>query len=165
MDTKNKREGQIKTVLLGTKISTIVMMFFCAVSIVFGYYICLYSWGIDVVGGQRATNLIPDLPAFVLFVIDFYICICFAIVILVGVWLLLRNLEAGEVFVRKNTKLLNLITLGCVGIAIFCFIGGLVSLSTVLIGAVGLFMALIVQCVKVLMDKAIDLREELDLTI
>ena len=165
MGADKSRENKINTVLLCTKISTVVMMIFCVLSVIFGYYICLYVWGIKFIGGSRTIPAIPDDPAFVLFMVAFYICIAFAFVILIGVWKLLGNLKSGEVFVRKNTKLLNVITIGCVGIGVFCFLAGLLDYSTVLIGFVGFFMALIVQCVKVLMDKAIDIKDELDLTI
>ena len=165
MSVNEKRDKNIKSVLQLTKIGTLVMFFACALSIIFGYYICYYTWDIGVIGENSLTGFGSDTVAFVLYTLDFYICVCFAVVILIGVWKLVSNLEANEVFVRANTKLLNLITFGCLGITAFCFIGGIVSLSTVIIGVVALFMGLIVQCVKVLMDKAIDIKEELDLTI
>lgn len=165
MSVDERRDKKIKSVLLGTKIATAVMMFFCVASVIFGYYICYYTWDIGVIGENSLTGIAVGNVAFILYIIIFYICICFAFLILFGVWKLVSNLEAKEVFVRKNTKLLNVITLGCLGIAIFCFLGGIVSLSTVLISAVAVFMALIVQCVKVLIDKAIDIKEEMDLTI
>ena len=165
MSANEKRESRIKSVLFFTKAATIVMMCMCAAALIFSYYICVFGWAIDVKGAARALNIIPEKPAFAIFMGIYYICIGFAIVILVGVWKLLKNLSADEVFFRKNTKLLDIITLGCAGIAVFCFLCGLILPSIVFIGFVGLFMGLIVQCVKVLMDKAIDIREENDLTI
>ncbi len=165
MSANEKRERRIKDVLMFTKIATAVMMAMCVIALILSYYICAFGWAIDVKGAVRAMNIIPEKPAFGIFMAIYFICIGFAMVILVGVWKLLKNLGKNEVFVRNNTKLLDVITIGCAGITVFCFICGLIVPSTVFIGFVGLFMGLIVQCVKVLMDKAIDIREELDLTI
>ena len=86
MSVNEKRDKNIKSVLQLTKIGTIVMMLFCVLSLIFGYYICYYTWDIGVIGENSLTGFGSDTVAFVLYTLDFYICVCFAAVILVGVW-------------------------------------------------------------------------------
>ena len=48
---------------------------------------------------------------------------------------------------------------------VVCIIGACASYALFLISLIGLFVGLIVQCVRLVMDKAIDMRSELDLTV
>ena len=69
------------------------------------------------------------------------------------------------VFDRANTKLMGIITGALVGIAAVCVVGGFVWNGCWILSIIALFMGLIVLSVKVVFDKAITMKEELDLTI
>ena len=66
---------------------------------------------------------------------------------------------------KKNTHYLSMICICCVLICVICIIGACASYALFLISLIGLFVGLIVQCVRLVMDKAIDMRTELDLTV
>lgn len=102
----------------------------------------------------------------------FYAVVPAGYVALVCLDMLLINIKKDVVFDKKNTKLLNIITWACiyaglVGLASFVFI--LIEdfmFETMLVLSAGeLFMALVVKVVKNVFVKAIELKEENDLTI
>ena len=78
---------------------------------------------------------------------------------------LLRNLKKEKIFDKANTRLMSLVSVCCFLICLVCFIGSIACYALSLVSLIGLFIALIVQCVRLVMDKAIDMRDELDLTV
>jgi len=146
-----------------TKLATIVMIIVCAVADIFGYYICQFVWSEIVTWEYRLISNYS--VAFPMLIALFYICTIFAYVILFSVLKLLNNMKKNEVFIKENTNLMKKMAIGCFLIFASCVAGSLIWPSILFIGVVGLFMGLIVQCVRVVMDKAIDMRDELDLTV
>lgn len=144
---------------------------FCLVMIVgdiFGYSFCDFCWRDNFFGGSYVASL-PFLKnersRFYVFVTCFYVCTALAYPILYCVARLLTNLKKDLVFDKKNTKLMSIISLLCILIAIVCVLGSFACASLILVSMIGLFVGLIVQCVRLVMDKAIDMRAELDLTV
>ena len=85
--------------------------------------------------------------------------------ILVSVYKLLSNMEKDEVFETKNTKLMGVIVGGLIGAGVCAIVGGFVWNGSFCLTIAAWFMALIVLSVKVVFDKAILMKNELDLTI
>lgn len=161
MSTKENNKS-IEVINL-TKLATIVMLIVCVTADIFGYYICQFAWSEIVTWEYRLISNYS--VAFPLLMVLFYICTIFAYVILFSVLKLLNNMKKNEVFIKENTKLMKYMANGCFAIFLGCVVGITVWPSILFIGVVGLFMGLIVQCVRVVMDKAIDMRDELDLTV
>ena len=85
--------------------------------------------------------------------------------LLISIFKLLSNMGKDEVFDKKNTKLMSVMVWSLVGAAVCATVGGIVWNGSFILTIVALFMALIVLTVKVVFDKAIDMKNELDLTI
>ncbi|MCQ2535004.1 MAG: DUF2975 domain-containing protein [Clostridia bacterium] len=163
MSTKEMDKG-MKVIQL-TKVASWVMILVCVVADIFGYYICRYGWDVMVCDEMQKGILAEQSFAFPMFIALYYIGTFFAYMILFNVIRLLKNLEKDKVFVKDNTSLMKNMTIACSAIFGICFVGMLIWPSLLFIGVIGLFMGLIVQCVRVVMDKAIDMRDELDLTV
>lgn len=135
---------------------------------IFGYSFCDFCWADQFFGGSYLASLsfLEDSQTrFHVFITCFYLCTALAYPIIYCVARLLLNLKKGIVFDKKNTKLMTVISLICILIALICVLGTFASASLVIISMVALFVGLIVQCVRLVMDKAIDMRNELDLTV
>jgi hypothetical protein len=86
-------------------------------------------------------------------------------VILFSLLKLLINMGKDVVFDRCNLKLMNIIAYAFVAVAIDCIVGGVIWSGSFILAILALFLALVVQSVRVVFDKAITMKEELDLTI
>lgn len=163
MSAKNS-DKKMEVIAL-TKIATIVMIVVCVIADIFGFYICKYLWGQIVVGFDSFRPITNEAIAFPLLMVVYYLGTVFAYVILINMIKLLNNLKIDKVFIKDNTKLMKNMSLACIAIFVICFIGMLAWPSILFIGVIGLFMGLVVQSVTVVMDKAIDMRDELDFTV
>lgn len=88
-----------------------------------------------------------------------------AYAILISVFMLLSNMSKDIVFDKANTRLMNVITIALFGIGAVCAAGGVAWIGSCFLTIIAFFMALIVLCVRVVFDKAIAMKEEMDLTI
>lgn len=163
MSAKEMDKG-LKVIKL-TQIATWVLIVVTAVADVFGYYICKYVWSQIVVGWDQFRPITNEAVAFPMLIALFYVGTLFAYVILFNMLKLLDNMKASKVFIKDNTKLMKNMSVACIAIFAICFVAMLVWPSLLFVGIIGLFMGLIVQCVRVVMDKAIDMRDELDYTV
>ena len=96
---------------------------------------------------------------------SFLLCVKVASVLCLYVVNLLINLKKNIIFDKVNTRYMTAISVCCFLICLVCIIGACASYALFLISLIGLFVGLIVQCVRLVMDKAIDMRTELDLTV
>ena len=95
-----------------------------------------------------------------------YICSVPAYVVLWDLHRLLKNIGADRVFVPENVRHLRRISWCCVAAALVCGAGAVIEWpSLVLITAAAGFMALIVRIVKNVFERAIVMKDELDLTV
>lgn len=94
-----------------------------------------------------------------------YLASVAAIILLIFLYKLLVNLGNGKVFIGDNVKNLRIVAGGLLGIAICATAGMYVHPSLFLVGFVMLFVALIVFCVQLVFDKAIEMKDELDFTV
>ncbi len=84
---------------------------------------------------------------------------------LLALWLLLGNLQRGQVFTEANVNLLRLVSWCFVGAALVTGVCGLVFPPAFALTAAAGFMALIVRIVKNVFQQAIAMKSELDLTV
>ena len=97
--------------------------------------------------------------------IGFYLCVPIVLFALYNLEKLLRNIVAGNVFVRPNVRMLRrvcgcclLVSLICLPVA--CFYQPLIFLSVIMA-----FLCPVVNVVRYVFDAAVTIREENDLTI
>ncbi len=93
------------------------------------------------------------------------LCSVFGWIVLGAMWRLLSNLRKALVFTRANIRLLHIVSLCCAAAALLCIAGAFFYLPYLLAAAAAGFMALIVRIVRNVFQKALDMKDELDLMI
>ena len=106
-----------------------------------------------------------DIPSLVLTTIVFYMATVCGYIVIFSVYKLLSNMEKDIVFDLKNTRLMGYITMGLISCGFACACETFTWPGAIFISIVAWFMALIVLCVKTAFDKAIQMKDEMDLTI
>ncbi len=139
------------------KIATVMFIAMVVVADIFGIIITRYI--------AYCWAEVFDMLRVVILTVVFYIGTVGGYFILISLFKLLSNMSKDVVFDRKNTKLMAVITGALVGIAVDCVIGGFIWNGSWILAILALFMGLIVLSVKVVFDKAITMKEEMDLTI
>ena len=97
--------------------------------------------------------------------VAFYCCAAFVGLALGNIELLLRNILAKQVFTRKNVRLIRVIRWCCLAVSLVCVPATFYYLPLVFVVIIMAFMWLMVSVVADVMDAAVLLREESDLTI
>lgn len=142
-----------------SKIATMLFIAMVLVGDIFGFaitrYIC-WIW---------AEVPVEDVARLAGLSIVYYLGTVGAYAILFSLLKLLFNMGKDIVFDRSNTKLMNIIAYTFVAIAVDCTAGGFIWSGSFILAILALFLALVVQSVRVVFDKAITMKEELDLTI
>ena len=93
------------------------------------------------------------------------LCSVFGWILLFAMWHLLANLRKAQVFTQANIRLLHIVSLCCAAAALLCIAGAFFYLPYLLAAAAAGFMALIVRIVGNVFQKALDMKDELDLMI
>ena len=99
------------------------------------------------------------------FVVAFWCC---AVVILFALWQmekLMRNILRQAIFVRENVRLVRRVQWCCGMVAVICLVATVFVLPALLFTAIMGFLCLVVSVVASVLDAAVALREENDLTI
>lgn len=99
------------------------------------------------------------------FCLCFYPCAIFAAVILYSLLNLLFNIKNERIFITQNVKYLRTVSWCCFAIATITFIGGFFYMPFMFIAAAGGFAGVLLRVFKNVMQSAVELREENDLTI
>ncbi len=117
----------------------------------------------------RFRGFLPDGEAIIMlkkvFLWCFYPSAVFAGIILYSLLNLLYNIRKGEVFIKVNASYLKTVSLCCFAIAIITFIGGFFYMPFMFVSAAGGFVGLLLRVLKNIIQSAIEIREENDLTI
>ncbi|MBO4412377.1 MAG: DUF2975 domain-containing protein [Lachnospiraceae bacterium] len=108
---------------------------------------------------------IGDLSLKVAMTITLYVSSAFVWLILIEMWILLRNLQKGRVFVEQNVTILRIVSYGFVALAISTFVGGFFYVPFFFVTVAAVFLTLIVRIVKNAFAEAVQMKSELDLTI
>ncbi len=95
----------------------------------------------------------------------FYPSAVFAAIILYSLLKLLFNIKEEKIFITQNTKYLRTVSWCCFMIAIITFVGGFFYMPFMFVAAAGGFTGMLLRVLKNVMQSAVDLREENDLTI
>ena len=106
-----------------------------------------------------------NLSAHISIMVAFYVCAVITAVALLQMDRLLRNILAGEVFIRKNIRLI-LHVRGCCGlVALVCLPAAVFYMPLIFMVITMAFLWLVVGVVAQTLDAAVTIREENDLTI
>ena len=135
---------------------------------IFGYSVCDYYWQDSLFSDGSLTSLgflKEERVRFMVFLTIYYLSTALTYPILFCLVSLLRNLKKGVVFDKVNTRYMSVVSVCCFLIAVICGIGTCASTPLCFICLLGMFVGLIVECVRLVMFKAIDMRQELDLTV
>jgi hypothetical protein len=98
-------------------------------------------------------------------IVAFYCC---AVFIFVALWFmdgLLRSIRKGEVFVRPNVRRVRRIRLCCGIVSLICLPAALFYSPLIFLALIMGFLCLAVSVVASVMDAAVTIREENDLTV
>lgn len=99
------------------------------------------------------------------FCFTFYPCAVFAGLILYSLLRLLFNIRSGNVFISNNVRFLFIVSWCCFGIAIITFIAGFFYMPFFFVTAAGGFTGMLLRVLKNVMQNAVELRAENELTI
>ena len=97
--------------------------------------------------------------------ITLYAASAAAYVLLYHLYRLLVNIEDEQVFVAGNVRHLRAASWCCMAVAALALAGAAFYLPMVLVAAAAAFMGLIVRIIKIVFQRAIGMKAELDLTI
>ena len=117
----------------------------------------LAKWFVTLRGMQPAAH--PYLLC------SLYTCSAPAWAVLWGLWRLLRNLRENRVFEEENVRMMRIISDACVAAAVICLVSSTYYLAFLIVALAAAFMALIVRIVRGAFRQAIEMRQDLDLTI
>lgn len=140
-----------------TKIATLICIMIVVVADVFGVVITNY---ITRVWADRS-----DMFAMITLGTVYYLGTVGGYVVLISLYKLLNNMSKDIVFDKQNTKLMKIIAITCALLGVDCIAGTVAWFGTIYCAVVCFFMMLIILCVKAVFEKAIEMKDELDLTI
>lgn len=95
----------------------------------------------------------------------FYCCVPVVLYALWSLELLLRNIAAGQVFVRENVRLIRRDCLCCAIVGLICLCAAFFYPPLIFLSIIMTFLCPVVNVVCQVIRSAIELREENDLTI
>lgn len=95
----------------------------------------------------------------------FYPSSVFAGIILWSLLKLLFNIKKEKIFISQNVSLLRTVSWGCFAIGIITFIGAFYYMPFMFVAAAGGFTGMLLRVLKNVMDNAVKISEENELTI
>lgn len=95
----------------------------------------------------------------------FYPCSVFAYITLYSLIKLLFNIKAQEIFIAKNVTYLRVISWCCFAVALITLIGGCIYIPFMVVAVAATFMGLMLRVVKNVMQNAVEIKAENELTI
>ena len=151
-----------KRSIILTKFCILVLMLVSVIMMFCGKY--LISRFLTLTGGAR-INISNEFSFYIITFISYML----GIIALLTLFCMLRfivNLENDLVFVPQNIKWLRFISYGCLSAGLLLIIATVVYHKLFLVlSLAALFMMLIVRVIKNAFEQAVEMKEELDLTI
>lgn len=144
------------TSLTSAKLTRVITVLFCVLLLV-----------LMVLGPKLMAHYFSYLPAAVikLVLLAFYLCCPAAWAALVSILKLMTNIIHEKIFLPQTVFLMRLLSWCCAYVAVVCFGFGF-TWAPLLVFALGAaFMTLILRVLKSVMQRAVELRAENDLTI
>lgn len=114
------------------------------------------GWTVD---GPAIKDTLP------LFCACFYPCAVFGYVALYSLLKLLFNIKADKIFITQNVKYLRLIAWCCFAVAFITFVSGILYLPFLTVAVAAAFVGLMLRVVKNVMQSAVEIKAENELTI
>ena len=105
------------------------------------------------------------MSTFYVLIVGFYCCSVFILYALGSIEYLLRNILSAQVFIPSNVRYLHRIKRCCGIISLICFPAAVIYLPLWVIVVIMAFLYLVLRVVAQVMDAAVTIREENDLTI
>ncbi len=99
------------------------------------------------------------------FAFCFYPCAAFSGVIIYSLLKLLFNIKADKIFISTNVTCLRVVSWCCIVIAVITLIGAFSYMPFGFVALAGGFVSMMLRVLKNVMQSAVELREENDLTI
>lgn len=124
---------------------------------VFTLYMTEYR-GFDV-DGDALINLKTTFAA------CFYPSAVFGGIIFFRLIKLLNNIKSGNIFIEQNPKLLRGVSWSCFAIGAITFVGGFFYMPFMLVALSGGFVGVLLRVLKNVMQSAVEIQKENDLTI
>ncbi|MBQ8360064.1 MAG: DUF2975 domain-containing protein [Oscillospiraceae bacterium] len=100
-----------------------------------------------------------------LFSACFYPCAVFAYVTLYSLIKLLLNIQKDATFIMPNVKYLRRISWCCFAVAVITLIGGVFYIPFLFVAVAAAFVGLMLRVVKNVMESAVEIKAENELTI
>lgn len=148
--------GKDKSVVLTSVLVKAVYVLVAACCVAAPFLVKRYD-SLVIASGQESV--------FLPLLITLYCAVPFAVVALVCLDMLLRNIRKEQPFITQNVTLLRIISYCCFGeILVFAYFAVLKPFAAVVMIACG-FMGLILRVVKNVFKQAVSIREENDFTI
>ncbi|MDD4583649.1 MAG: DUF2975 domain-containing protein [Eubacteriales bacterium] len=97
--------------------------------------------------------------------VTIYVCCIPALIALFCLDRLLANIKKGEVFIQKNVKYLRLISWCCFAVSIILALSGFYYILFLMIAVAAAFFGLILRVVKNVIEQAMIIKNENELTI
>lgn len=101
----------------------------------------------------------------VLLMVSIYAGSVFGWICLYQLWRLLNNVRLGKVFIPENVRSMRIVSWCCVWASVIGLLSAAYYLPFAFIAVAAGFMALIVRIVKNAFQQAIEMKDELDLTV
>ena len=123
------------------------------------WFIGYYGWGVEDELVARALHL---------FYISYYPSALFGYITLYSLIRLLKNIRRGDIFIPKNVSYLRRISWCCFAVAAISLVIAILYVDIVpflLVAGAAAFVGLMLRVVKNVMQNAVELREENELTI
>lgn len=120
------------------------------------WFVVYRGWSEDSLGMQNMLTL---------FNACFYPCAVFAYVTLYSLLRLLFNIKKEEIFTDQNVKCLRRISWCCFAVALITLVGGMFYIPFCFVAVAAAFVGLMLRVVKNVMQNAVELKAENELTI
>ncbi len=121
------------------------------------------TWFTAYRGWAENSKAISDMLT--LFLSCFYPCAAFAYITLYSLLKVLINIKKDEIFISANVKYLRLISWCCFAVALITLVGGIFYVPFLLVAAAAAFVGLMLRIIKNVMQNAVAISEENELTI
>ena len=120
-------------------------------------WFCLYrGWN---PAGEELLNLLT------LFQVCFYTCVPFAYITLYSLIRLLFHIKNDDIFIKENVQYLRRISWCCLAVALITGVGGTQYVPFLFVAIAAAFMGLLLRVVKNVMQSAVIIKTENELTI
>ena len=149
-----------------SEILSIIVCFVCVAVLTAGLFLGPWAvklWFTVYRGWDAAGEAMQDMLT--LFSACFYPCAVLAYITLYGLLRLLFNIKKDAIFIEKNVSYLRRIAWCCFGVAAITLAGGVFYLPFLFVAVAAGFVGLMLRVVKNVMESAVQIKAENELTI